>query len=60
VLGQQALGDGLRDGEDVRMCGVQPVRPRLADAGEETTDRELLTEREEPLQLESLKRAFPT
>jgi hypothetical protein len=54
VLGQQAIGDGLRDGEDVRMCGVQPVRGRLADAGEETTDRVLLTEREEPLQQTAL------
>jgi hypothetical protein len=50
VLGQQALGGGLRDAEDVRMCGVQPIRPRLGDAGEETTDRELLAEREQPLQ----------
>jgi hypothetical protein len=35
VLGQQALDCGLRDAEDVRMCGVQPVRRRLGDAGEE-------------------------
>jgi hypothetical protein len=54
VLGQQAIGGGLRDAEDVRMCGVQPVRPRLDDAGEETTDRELLAEREEPLQQTAL------
>jgi len=27
VLGQQAVGGGLRDAEDVRMCGVQPVGP---------------------------------
>ena len=54
VLGQQALGDGLRDAEDVRMCGVQPVRRRLDDAGEETTDRVLLAEREEPLQQTAL------
>jgi hypothetical protein len=26
VLGQQALGDGLRDAEGVRMGGVQPFR----------------------------------
>ena len=36
------------------MCGVQPVRRRLADAGEETTDRVLLAEREEPLQQTAL------
>jgi hypothetical protein len=54
VLGQQALGDGLRDGEDVGMCGVQPLRPRLGDAGEETADRDLLAEREEPLQQTAL------
>ncbi|HEX6011327.1 MAG TPA: hypothetical protein VFY87_05865 [Geminicoccaceae bacterium] len=41
-----ALGDVLRDAEDVRMRGVQPVRRRLGDAGEETTDRVLLAERE--------------
>ena len=54
ALGQQALGDGLRDAEDVRVRGVQPVRPRLGDAGEETADRELLAEREEPLQQAAL------
>ena len=54
VLGQQALGGGLRDAEDVRMCGVQPVRRRLGDAGEETTDRVLLAVREEPLQQTAL------
>jgi hypothetical protein len=36
------------------MCGVQPIRPRLVDAGEETTDREPLAEREEPLQQTAL------
>ncbi len=36
------------------MCGVQPVRRRLGDAGEETTDRVLLAEREEPLQQTAL------
>jgi hypothetical protein len=50
VLDQQALDGGLWDTEDVGMCGVQPVRPRLVDAGEETTDRALPAEREEPLQ----------
>jgi hypothetical protein len=54
VLGQQALDGGLRDAEDVRMCGVQPVRRRLADAGEETAERVLLAEREEPLQQTAL------
>ncbi len=54
VPGQQTLGDVLRDAEDVRMRGVQPVRPRLGDAGEETADRVLLAEREEPLQQTAL------
>jgi len=55
VLGQQTLGGGLRDAEDVRMCGVQPVRRRLVDAGEgKTTDRVLLAVREEPLQQTAL------
>lgn len=36
------------------MCGVQPVRRRLGDAGEETTARVLLAEREEPLQQTAL------
>ena len=54
VLGQQALGDGLRDAEDVGMRGVQPVRRRLGDAGEEAADRVLLAEREEPLQQTAL------
>jgi hypothetical protein len=54
VLGQQALGGWLRDAEDVRMGGVQPVRRRLGDAGEEPTDRVLLAEREEPLQQTAL------
>ncbi len=54
ALGQQAVGDGLRDAEDVGMCGVQPVRLRLADAGEGTTERILLAEREEPLQQTAL------
>jgi len=54
VLGQQPLDGGLRDAEDVRMCGVQPVRRRLGDAGEETTERVLLAEREEPLQQPAL------
>ncbi len=54
VLGQQAVGGGLRDAEDVRMCRVQPVRRRLGDAGEETAHRVLLAEREEPLQQAAL------
>ena len=36
------------------MCGVQPLRRRLGDAGEETTGRVLLAEREEPLQQTAL------
>ena len=54
VLGQQAVGDGLRDAEDVRVRGVQPLRRRLADAGEEAAERVLLAEREEPLQQAAL------
>ena len=54
VLGQQAVGDGLRDAEDVGVRGVQPVRRRLGDAGEEAADRVLLAEREEPLQQTAL------
>ena len=54
VLGQEALDGGLRNAEDIRMCGVQPVRLRLGDAGEVTTDRVLLAEREEPLQPSAL------
>jgi hypothetical protein len=54
MLVQQTLGDVLRDAEDVRMCGVQPVRPRLGDAGEGTAERVLLAEREEALQQTAL------
>ena len=54
VLGQQPVGDRLRDAEDVRVRGVQPVRRRLADGGEETADRVLLAECEEPLQQTAL------
>ena len=50
VLGRQPLRDVLRDAEDVRMRGVQPLRQPRAHAGEETADRVLLAEREEPLQ----------
>jgi hypothetical protein len=49
VLGQQAVGDGLRDGENVRVGGVQPLRRGLRDAGE-PADRVLPAERQEPLQ----------
>jgi hypothetical protein len=51
---QQALGDRLRDGETVGVCGVQPVRPRLDDAGEGATDLEPLTDREEPVEQAAL------
>jgi hypothetical protein len=54
MLGQQAVGDGLRDAEHVRMCRVQPVRRGLLDAGEETAERVLLALREEPLQQTAL------
>ncbi len=36
------------------VCGVQPSGEGLADAGEETADRILLAEREEPLQQAAL------
>ena len=36
------------------MCGVQPVRRRLGDAGEEPADRVLRAEREEPVQQAAL------
>src|SRR5215203_5040175 len=54
VLGQQAVGGRLRYAEDVRMRGVQPVRRRLIDAGEEAPERVLLAEREEPLKQTAL------
>jgi hypothetical protein len=54
VLGQQPLGGGLRDGEDVGMRGVQPVRRRLGNAGEEPTDRVLGAELQESLQQTAL------
>ncbi len=54
ALGQQAIGGGPQDAEDVRMCGVQPVRPWLDDAGEGTPERVLVAEREEPLQQTAL------
>ena len=54
ALGQQAIGGGLRDAEDVRVRGVQPVGRGLVDAGEEAADRVLLAEREEPLQQTAL------
>lgn len=54
VLGQQALGDRLRNAEDVGMRGVQPFGPPLVDGGEETADRVLLAQREEPLQQTAL------
>jgi hypothetical protein len=56
VLGQQALGGGLRDGEGVRMgCAVSSRSGDwLGDAGEETTDRVRLAEREEPVQQTAL------
>jgi hypothetical protein len=54
VLGQQAIGDRLRDSEDVRMGGVQVARRRLGDSGEEATDRVLLAERQELVQQTAL------
>ncbi len=54
VLGQQALGDALRDAEHVRMRGVQPVGPRRADAAEESAGLVLPAEQEEPLQQTAL------
>jgi len=58
VLGQQAVGDVLRNAEGVRVRGVQPPRRRLADAREEAAERVLLTEREEPLQQAALVHHF--
>lgn len=54
VLGQQAVGEGLRDAEDIAVCGVQPVGCRFADGGEEAAERILLAFREEPLQQAAL------
>jgi hypothetical protein len=54
TLVEQPLGDRLRGGEAVRVSRVQPVRPRLVDAAEETADLELLTDREEPVQQAAL------
>jgi hypothetical protein len=50
VLDEQALCRGLWDAEDIRMSGVQPVRCRLVDSGEEATDRVLRAERKKPVQ----------
>jgi hypothetical protein len=49
MLSQQALGEVLRDAENVGVRGVQLTRCRLCDAGEGTADRVLPAEREEPL-----------
>jgi hypothetical protein len=54
ALGQQAVGGGLRDAQDVGMSRVQPVGRRLGDAGEEATNRVLLAVREEPFQQTAL------
>jgi len=54
MLVEQPLGDRLQGGEAVRVRRVQPVRPRLVDAAEETADLELLTNREEPVQQPAL------
>ena len=54
MLGQQALGEVLRDAENVGMRGVQSVRCRLSDAGEEAAEGILPAEREEPLQQAAL------
>lgn len=54
VLGQQALGDGLRDAEDVGVRGVHPLGPRLADAGEVAAHGERLAAGEEPFQQAAL------
>ncbi len=54
MLGQQAVGGGLRDAEDVAVRGVHPVGPGRLDAGDETTDPVLLAVLEEPLQQTAL------
>lgn len=50
VLGQQTVRGRLRDAEGVRMRGVQPLRRRLDEGGEEPAGRVPRAEREEPLQ----------
>jgi hypothetical protein len=54
VLGEQTVGEGLRDAEHVRVGGVQPFRCRFGDAGEEAADRVLPAECEEPFQQAAL------
>ena len=54
MLGQQALGEVLRDAENVGVRGVQPARCRLCDAGERAAEGVLPAEREEPLQQAAL------
>jgi hypothetical protein len=54
VLGQQPIGDRLRDAEDVAVRGVQPLRRRLGDAGEEAAERVPRAVLEEPVQQPAL------
>jgi hypothetical protein len=51
---KQALGDVLRDAEEVGMRGVQPAGRGLVDADDETVERVLPADREEPLQQTAL------
>ena len=50
VLGQQPLGGGLRDAEDVPVGGVEPARRRLGDGGEEAAEGVAGPGGEEPVQ----------
>jgi hypothetical protein len=54
TFGQQAVGDGLGDAENVWMRGVQTLWRRLVDAGEEASERVLLAECEEAVQQTAL------
>lgn len=54
MLGQQAVGDRLRDAEDIGVRAVQTGRPGLVDGGEEPACLEPLSVREEPLQQPAL------
>jgi hypothetical protein len=50
ALGQETVGDGLREPENVRMGGVHLLGPRLVDAGEITADLVFVAVLEKSLQ----------
>jgi hypothetical protein len=54
ALGQQAVGDRLRDAEDVTVRGVQGCRRRLVDPGEAAGTGILLAVCQEPVQQAAL------